>query len=235
LKKSEFKVLVAEDDAMVSEVIAKFLSEEGYSVVSANDGLEAIRLLRLEEIKLVLTDLRMPGADGMEVLRTAVQIDPKIPVVLITAYGTLDVALEAMKEGAYYYIVKPFVMQQLLLVARNAYRMANLMEENENLSNQLKEMYRHTDGVRAGSGSDETAAYSSTERIRKLQELRIINADEAGVLLKRMNAESESGNKTEDTNINLNENRRIREYDNLIKGLKTDSDVQLRKLKNENK
>ncbi|MDH4027461.1 MAG: response regulator [Nitrospirota bacterium] len=235
MKKSEFKVLVAEDDAMVSEVIAKFLSEEGYSVVSANDGLEAIRLLRLEEIKLVLTDLRMPGADGMEVLRTAVQIDPKIPVVLITAYGTLDVALEAMKEGAYYYIVKPFVMQQLLLVARNAYRMANLMEENENLSNQLKEMYRHTDGVRAGSGSDETAAYSSTERIRKLQELRIINADEAGVLLKRMNAESESGNKTEDTNINLNENRRIREYDNLIKGLKTDSDVQLRKLKNENK
>ncbi len=123
-------------------MIVKFLSEEGYSVIVANDGHAAIKFLRLEDIKLVLTDLRMPGADGMEVLRTAMQINPKIAVVLITAYGTLDTALDAMKEGAYDYIVKPFVMQQLLLVVRNAYKMANLIEENEKLSKHLKEVYR---------------------------------------------------------------------------------------------
>ena len=148
MHKSEFRILIAEDDEIVRDVICKFLSGEGYSVVMANDGIAAMKLLRLEDVKLVLTDLRMPGADGMEVLRSAVQMDPRIAVVLLTAYGTLDTALEAMKEGAYDYIVKPFVMQQLLLVVRNAFRMASLMEENERLSDHLKEIYRQLEAVK---------------------------------------------------------------------------------------
>jgi DNA-binding NtrC family response regulator len=230
LKKSEFKILIAEDDAMVSDVIMKFLSEEGYSVVSSNDGLEAIKLLRLEDINMVLTDLRMPGADGMEVLRTAVQTNPKMPVVLITAYGTLDTALEAMKEGAYDYIVKPFVMQQLLLVVRNAYKMANLIEENENLSNQLKTMYRNTDTARTrDNDGDEAAPVHSMERIRQLQDLNIINAEEAGILMERLSSRTEGGQKQEDTAVN--ESERIRQYGSLVKGLKTDSDIQAGKSK----
>lgn len=232
MKKSEFKILIAEDDAMVSDVMMKFLSEEGYSVVSSNDGLEAMKLLRLEDIKLVLTDLRMPGADGMEVLRTAVQTNPKMPVVLITAYGTLDTALEAMKEGAYDYIVKPFVMQQLLLVVRNAYKMANLTEENENLSNQLKSMYRNTDAARTReSDGDEAVPAHSMERIRRLQELNIINAEEAAILMERMPTETEGMQKQGDTAVN--ESERIRQYGSLVKGLKTDSDIQAGKTKKE--
>ncbi len=142
MKKADFKVLIAEDDDIVRDVIVKFLTDEGYSVVVANNGLEAVKMLRLEDIKLVLSDLRMPGADGMEVLRSSMRINPNIAVVIITAYGTLDTALEAMNEGAYDYIVKPFVMQQLLLVVRNAFRMAMLMEENENLADELKETHR---------------------------------------------------------------------------------------------
>lgn len=232
MKKSEFKILIAEDDAMVSDVMMKFLSEEGYSVVSSNDGLEAMKLLRLEDIKLVLTDLRMPGADGMEVLRTAVQTNPKMPVVLITAYGTLDTALEAMKEGAYDYIVKPFVMQQLLLVVRNAYKMANLTEENENLSNQLKSMYRNTDAARTReSDGDEAVPAHSMERIRRLQELNIINAEEAAILMERMPTVTEGMQKQGDTAVN--ESERIRQYGSLVKGLKTDSDIQAGKTKKE--
>jgi DNA-binding NtrC family response regulator len=105
--KSSFKILIAEDDEIVQDVIVKFLEDEGYRVVLANDGLEALKILRRDDIRLVLSDLRMPGADGMEVLRTAMQINPRIAVVILTAYGTLDTALEAMKEGAYDYIVKP--------------------------------------------------------------------------------------------------------------------------------
>ena len=142
MKKAEFKVLVAEDDDIVRDVIVKFLTDEGYSVVVAKNGLEAIKMLRLEDIKLVLSDLRMPGADGMEVLRSSMRINPNIAVVIITAYGTLDTALEAMNEGAYDYVVKPFVMQQLLLVVRNAFKMAMLIDENENLADQLKETYK---------------------------------------------------------------------------------------------
>lgn len=148
MKKAEFKVLVAEDDDIVRDVIVKFLTDEGYSVVVANDGVEAIKMLRLEDIKLVLTDLRMPGADGMEVLRSSMRVDPNIAVVIITAYGTLDTALEAMKEGAYDYVVKPFVMQQLLLVVRNAFKMAMLMEENNKMADQLKETHRKLEAIK---------------------------------------------------------------------------------------
>jgi len=166
VNKSEFKVLVAEDDDIVRDVIVKFLTEEGYSVVVANDGLEAIEMLRLEDIKLVLSDLRMPGADGMEVLRSAMNINPNIAVVIITAYGTLDTALEAMNEGAYDYVVKPFVMQQLLLVVRNAFKMAMLMEENNKMANQLKETHRKLEAIKT-DGIQNTAVMVETEEAKE--------------------------------------------------------------------
>ncbi len=164
MEKRDFKILVAEDDAMVRDVIVKFLAEEKYPVVVANDGIEAIKLLRLEDIKLVLTDLRMPGADGMEVLRAAVRTDPDIAVVLLTAYGTLDTALEAMREGAYDYVVKPFVMQQLLLVVRNAFRMSNLLEENQKLSYYLKEMYRNLEAMKMLKNDRDGAAKRASKK-----------------------------------------------------------------------
>ena len=176
--KSEFKILVAEDDEIVRDVIVRFLTDQGYPVVAVNDGLAALRLLRLEDIKLILTDLRMPGADGMEVLRSAVQMNPGIAVVLLTAYGTLDTALEAVKEGAYDYIVKPFVMQQLLIVVRNAYRMASLIEENEKLSNHLKETYRHLETLKNSGGRNSNNM--SPAGIEQLKELKIMAADDTG-------------------------------------------------------
>ena len=162
MKKTEFKILVAEDDDIVRDVIVKFLTDEGYSVVVANDGLEAINMMRLEDIKLVLSDLRMPGADGMEVLRTSMRINPSIAVVIITAYGTLDTALEAMNEGAYDYVVKPFVMQQLLLVVRNAFKMAMLIEENDKMAVQLKETYKKLESIKK-AGVQNAAAIAETE------------------------------------------------------------------------
>jgi DNA-binding NtrC family response regulator len=156
VNKRDFKILIAEDDEMVRDVIEKLLTEEGYSVVIANEGLEAVKMLRMENICLVLTDLRMPGADGMEVLRTAVQVNPKTSVVILTAYGTLDTALEAMKAGAYDYIVKPFVMQQLILVVRNAFNLCNLFEENEELKGLLRKAFRDLENIRLGNGDNST-------------------------------------------------------------------------------
>ncbi len=208
VKKSEFRILVAEDDEMVRDVIVRFLSEEKYPVVVADNGLAAIRLLRLEDIKLVLADLRMPGADGMEVLRTALRIDPDIAVVLLTAYGTLDTALEAMKEGAYDYIVKPFVMQQLLLVVRNAFRMANLVEENRQLSAYLKETYRELEAVKAEGGCrNGVPSRESMDKIEKLRELNIIGTEEAAVSKDKMIPGSADEN--------------IKKYSSLINDLKS--------------
>lgn len=208
MKKDEFKILVAEDDEMIRDVILKFLQEEGYSVVVADDGFAAIKLVRIDDIKLVLTDLRMPGADGMEVLRTTIGINSGIFVVLLTAYGTLDTALDAMKEGAYDYIVKPFVMQQLLLVVRNAYKMANLIEENQKLSVELKEVYR---SLRSNNPRNELkipeVPMNAMELIDTLEEMGIINSEESGTLKDRK------------INVDVSGKEKIQKYTDLIKGL----------------
>jgi len=203
VNKSEFRILIAEDDEIVRDVIVKFLTGEGYPVVTASDGIAALKLIRLEDVKLVLTDLRMPGADGMEVLRSAIQMNPRIAVVLLTAYGTLDTALEAMKEGAYDYIVKPFVMQQLLLVVRNAYRMASLMEENEKLSNHLKEIYRQLEALK-DNGRNKSS--DTPERIARMRELEMKDADNPGFSRER----PDSGN----------DNETIKKYNSLVNDLK---------------
>ena len=200
--KSEFKILIADDDEIVRDVICKFLTGEGYPVVVAHDGIAALKLLRLEDVKLVLTDLRMPGADGMEVLRAAIQTNPRIAVVLLTAYGTLDTALEAMKEGAYDYIVKPFVMQQLLLVVRNAFRMASLIEENDKLSEHLKEIYRQLEAVRNPGRNKSNHA----REIVPMNEFNMKADDDAGFLTGKPG----SGN----------DNEIIKKYSSLVNDLK---------------
>lgn len=207
MEKSDFKILVAEDDAMVREVIVKFLKEEKYPVVVANDGIEAIKLLRLEDISLVLTDLRMPGADGMEVLRAAVSSDPNIAVVLLTAYGTLDTALEAMREGAYDYIVKPFVMQQLLLVVRNAFRMANLVEENHQLSYYLKEMYRNLEAIKIKGRNKGNAGEKDVNKKKEKSNKPDVPA-------------IEQKKAVDDKNISQPENDNLKKYSTLINELK---------------
>lgn len=205
MEKSEFRILIADDDAMVRDVIEKFLLEQGYSVITANDGSEALRLLRVEDIHLVLSDLRMPGADGIEVLRTAAQINPKISVVILTAYGTLDTALEAVREGAYDYIAKPFVMQQLLLVVRNAYALELLRRENERLLSQLKNEYKNREYVKPiKPGEHAETPVGSLARIEKLRDLNLINSEEARILKDRL--------KPEDGNI--------KKYNSLVQGLK---------------
>jgi DNA-binding NtrC family response regulator len=186
LKKSDYKILIAEDDEIVRDVMFRFLQDEGYSIVMANDGVSAINLLRVEDIRLVLTDLRMPGADGMEVLRTATQINPKAAVVILTAYGTLDTALEAMKEGAYDYVVKPFVMQQLLLVVRNAFKMTNLIEENDELSRRLKELYHNFEEFKKIQAKQDVAdGMEVVDIIDKLGKLGIIDSKEISMLRDR--------------------------------------------------
>ncbi|MDB4963000.1 MAG: Response regulator of zinc sigma-54-dependent two-component system [Myxococcales bacterium] len=100
------KILVADDEQNLRRVLVALLRRDGYEVVQAATGLEAIE--RLAEVDVVITDLRMPGADGMEVLRTASKNHPHVPVIMITAYGSVGQAVEAIKAGAFDYIEKPF-------------------------------------------------------------------------------------------------------------------------------
>src|SRR5688572_21129619 len=112
------KILVADDEQNLRRVLTALLRREGHDVVQAASGLEAID--RLSDVDVVITDLRMPGADGMEVLRTASKNHPHVPVIMITAYGSVGQAVEAIKAGAFDYIEKPFEQDSIRSIIEKA-------------------------------------------------------------------------------------------------------------------
>src|SRR5215467_5824814 len=112
------KILVADDEQNLRRVLVAMLRRDGHDVVQAASGAEAIE--RLADVDVVITDLRMPGADGMEVLRTAARSFPQVPVIMITAYGSVGQAVEAIKAGAFDYIEKPFEQDAIRTIVEKA-------------------------------------------------------------------------------------------------------------------
>jgi len=187
LDKKACRILVADDDDIALDVVSMLLSREGYSVASVRDGLEAIDRLRLEEFHLVITDLMMPGAGGIEVLKYASRSNAEIAVVILTAYGTLDTTLEAIKEGAYDYLTKPFRTQEISIIAERAYQRALLIADNRDLKRSLRDTYRDMEIIKtvAASGNPEvTTAW--LERIERLRTMNVLLAGEAEVLKERL-------------------------------------------------
>ncbi len=187
MDKKDFKILVADDDDIVRDVITIILSREGYSVASFRDGLEAINRLSVEDVHLVVTDLMMPGANGIEVLKYAVRSNPDIAVIILTAYGTLDTTLEAIKEGAYDYLTKPFKTQEIVVLAARAYQKAQLVAENRELKKNLRDTYHDLESLgNIVTSNDPKAAAGWLERIEKLKSMNVLLAHEAEVLKERL-------------------------------------------------
>ena len=122
---SSARILVADDEPNLRRVLTAILRREGYEVVQAADGAEAIDLLA-EPVDVVITDLKMPRVDGMDVLRHASAQLPHVPVIMITAFGTVDNAVAAVKAGAFDYIEKPFEQEQIRQIVNKAVAQANL-------------------------------------------------------------------------------------------------------------
>lgn len=123
-------ILVADDEPNIRRVLAAVLEREGYRVITARDGGEALGLLVAQKVQVVITDLKMPGVDGLEVLKFVQQNQPGTPVIIITAHGTIDNAVQALKAGALDYITKPFEKDQLLAVIAKAVRTESLARED---------------------------------------------------------------------------------------------------------
>lgn len=135
------RVLVADDDKAARELLNRLLQHEGYHVVIAADGDEAIRQLDLERFDLVLSDIRMGRTDGYAVLAHARDISPDTPVVLLTAFGDIDGAMEAIRRGAYDYLSKPYHIDGLKQVCERAVSLRRLTQENKQLKRTLKEKF----------------------------------------------------------------------------------------------
>jgi DNA-binding NtrC family response regulator len=133
-------ILIAEDEEKMRRILEVNLQDQ-YEVLLAKDGEEALRKFKEHEINLLLADMKMPGKDGISLLHDVKRLRPEIPVILITAYGTIESAVDAMKKGATDYLLKPIKMEEVGLVIERALLQADLMDENRKLREEIKLLY----------------------------------------------------------------------------------------------
>ena len=135
-------ILIVDDEKNYLVVLSAVLEEEGYEVLTAQSGREALEIQETSDLDLTLTDMKMPGMDGIMLLEHIKAKDPDLPVIMMTAHGTIDKAVEAMQKGAYSYILKPFDNERLIIYVKKAVAMFQVVKENRRLRDEVKSQYR---------------------------------------------------------------------------------------------
>jgi len=135
------EVLIIDDEPLMRISISDALKAEGYNVASAATGSDGLKAIKDASYDVVITDLRLPEVDGVQILKACRQISPNTKVLMITAYGSVDTAVEAMKIGAYDYITKPFSMDELILTVKRLIELRDLEDENLYLKDKIGERY----------------------------------------------------------------------------------------------
>ena len=141
MKKYKGKILIVEDEKSMRDVLRILLEEETHRVITAADGFEGLSCLDKDIFDLVITDIKMPKADGFEILKKVKEISPSTIVIMITAFSNTETAIEAMKLGAYDYISKPFNINELRLKVRKAIEKKKESEELELLRTKVESTY----------------------------------------------------------------------------------------------
>ena len=140
MNKQDVSILVVDDEFSVRDSLYNWFKTEGYGADTAENGMEALRKLQEKPSDIVLLDIKMPGMDGMELQKHIKKIDSTIILIIITAYATVDTAVEAMKEGAYDYLSKPIDPDKLSILIRNAVNQRRLIAENLQLRQKVEEL-----------------------------------------------------------------------------------------------
>ena len=152
-------ILAIDDDDSLRRVVEYNLAEEGYRVITAADGPSGLEAYQREAVDVVLTDIRMPGMEGIELLARLKAMQPELPVIMLTAFGTIDSAVEAMRLGAFDYLTKPFSRDQLRASVRKALEVAELRSENRQLREVVSERFSFANMI---AGSRAMRAVSDT-------------------------------------------------------------------------
>jgi two-component system, NtrC family, nitrogen regulation response regulator NtrX len=138
------RILIIDDERSIRNTLKEILTYEGYEVVEAADGLEGIRIAGKEKFDIILSDIKMPKMDGIEVLEKLQELVPETPVVMISGHGNVETAVEAIKKGAFDYISKPLDLNRMLVTIRNAMDRSSLVKETKTLK---KKIYKTNDIV----------------------------------------------------------------------------------------
>ncbi len=145
MKTEDIKILIVDDEEIVRESLSEWFREDGYRVDTASDAVEALKKLNETRWDIYFLDIKMPGMDGMELHRRIREIEHDAMVIMITAYASVDTAVQALKEGAFDYVTKPFDPEHLSNLLRNAAKQKHLTKENVGLKGSLEELTRPPD------------------------------------------------------------------------------------------
>ncbi|HYI08975.1 MAG TPA: sigma-54 dependent transcriptional regulator [Thermoanaerobaculia bacterium] len=138
------RILIVDDEEVLRDVLDAVLRREGFDILSAASGEEALSLLDNEEVDLIVLDVMLPGISGIDTLRAIRISNPELPVIVITAFSSIDGAIEAMKFGAFHYIPKPFKNEEVVLTVNKALEQRRLSTENERLKAELSEKFSYS-------------------------------------------------------------------------------------------
>ncbi len=163
--KTKTTILIADDDDSLRRVLEFQLEEAGYSVVTAENGAQALEFFSAQDIDCVITDWRMPNMSGSELLRRVTAINGETPVIVITAFGDVETAVEAMRGGAFDFITKPFNRDAILLTVEKALKYEAALADNRRLRRLVHDEARLENII--GSSAKMREVYDKVERVTK--------------------------------------------------------------------
>ena len=134
-------ILIVDDEKNYLTILSAVLEDEGFEVLTAIGGREALEVHKTSDLDLIVTDMKMPAMDGIELLENIKSVDPDLPIIMMTAHGTVDKAVEAMQKGAYSYILKPFDNERLIIYVKKAISMYQVVKENRRLRDAVESQY----------------------------------------------------------------------------------------------
>jgi len=162
-KNESFRVLIVDDNREIRAILEEYLREEGYVAEGAGDGSEALAKHGSAPFDLIITDLNMPGMTGMELIKAISKEESATEFIIITGYASLDTAIEAVKAGAFDYIVKPFRIEELRVVIKNARDKIMLKKANKQLFDKLRSFYFEISRYRKWLDDEDIAQFMQKE------------------------------------------------------------------------
>ena len=162
-KNESFRILIVDDNREIRTILEEYLREEGYAAQGAGDGNEALAKHGESPFDLIITDLNMPGMTGMELIKAISEEESTTEFIIITGYASLDSAIEAVKAGAFDYIVKPFRIEELRVVIKNARDKIMLKKANKQLFDKLRSFYFEISKYRKWLDDEDIAQFMQKE------------------------------------------------------------------------